>query len=112
MIRGYVPAAVRDVKLWYEQGRIPAGADVFTVSDALRSSDPDADDEELEYLATSAAMARAGQIAAEVDDRPAVVAVDVEGETQVLAGDVPVQRWAAVFVDDMLWYAVEEVGFL
>lgn len=110
MIRAYVPAGVPDVKGWYAEGFIPAGTSVHVVSDAVRADHPDADDEELEFIATTSAMAEAAALAA--DDRPAVVAIDIDEPAEQLAEPVAVQRWAAVFVDDLLWYATEEVPFL
>lgn len=110
MIRGYVPGGVGDVKRWFDDGQIPAGAPVRVVTAALRADNPQSDDEELEYLACLAAMEQAQVIAA--GDRVAVVAVDVGRAGDELAEPVPVQRWAAVFVDDMLWHAVDEVRFL
>lgn len=110
MNRAYVPAVLTDVVAWHAEGAIPAGVAVFPVTAAMRADQPAADTEELEYAATcqahEAALAMAG------DRRPAVVAIRHTGEEPTLAEAVPVADWAAVFVDDLLWYAVEEVPHL
>lgn len=110
MSRAYVPAALPDVVAWYAAGEIPAGTRVHPVTAAMRAGQPAADDEELEYAATLAAHAEA--VAAAGAARPAVVAIDYRGEAPALPDPVSTADWAAVFVDDLLWYAVEEVPHL
>lgn len=107
MSRVYVPGALTEVIAWFDAGAVPAGAPAFGISEASRAEHPDADEEELEYLATVEAHA------AVAAGRPAVVALDVADQGgQTLAADVPVSRWAAVFVDDLQWYSVAEIEHL
>ena len=106
MIRAYVPASLPQVLDWQEAGAIPAGTPVFGVTSALRAAHPEADDEELEYLATAAAHAAVDA------GRPAVIAIDVAALHDTLAADVPIRHWAALFVDDLQWYAVSELDAL
>lgn len=102
-----MPGDLAQVIAWYEAGTIPVGTTAFGVDEALRAQNPEADDEELEYLATVAAHA------AVTRGRPAVVALDVSHEPRgELAVDVPMADWAAVFVDDLQWFAVAEIGNL
>jgi hypothetical protein len=106
LIRAYVPATLPDVVAWYRAGAIPPGAAVVAVTAALRQAHPQADDEELEYLATGVARDLAP------GDRPAVLAVDLAEAAVVLSAPVPVADWAALFLDDLEWYAVEEIPHL
>lgn len=107
MIRVYVPGALTEVIAWFDAGGVPAGTGVHCVSEQLRAANPDADDEELEYLATQAAHA------AVAAGRPVVLAVDVtELAEGVLIEDAEVADWAALFVDDLQWFAVDEIDLL
>ena len=107
MIRAYAAASLPEVISWHDAGAIPAGTAAHCVTSRLRVDNPDADDEELEFLATVAARGEVTQ------GRPAVVAVDARVSADgTLAADVPVAAWAALFVDDLEWYAVSEVDSL
>lgn len=106
MTRAYVPATVAQVVAWHSAGAVPAGTPAVTVSQALREAHPQADEEELEYLATRQALDAAGGA------RPAVLAVDLPAEVPALTADVPVSAWAALFVGDLEWYAVGEIPHL
>ena len=107
MTRAYVGADLTQVLAWYDAGVIPAGTRAVSVTSALRQAHPEADEEELEFVATEVAHAQAA-------GRPAVVAIDVDGlnPNDTLVADVPVGRWAALLVDDLQWYAVSEVDSL
>lgn len=83
---------------------------MYPVTAQMRAEQPAADTEELEYAATCQAHDAAVALAGE--GRPAVIAIRHDNEEPVLAEAIPVARWAAVFVDDLLWYAVEEVPHL
>lgn len=122
MIRAYVPSTLPQVVAWYEAGSIPAGTPINAVTVALRSDHPDADEEELEFLATKAAEELSTVAAMTSGHRRATVAVDVPA-TNAAATDlgitamkltvgVPLADWAALFVDDLEWYAVDEIPHL
>lgn len=114
-MRVYVPATLAQVRAWHAAGGIPAETPANAVTAALRSQHPDADEEELEFLATRDAHAAA--VAAGAGERPAVLAVDVATSAQsaavssaVTLGDAaPVRDWAALFLDDLEWYAIGEL---
>jgi hypothetical protein len=106
LIRAYVPATVAEVVAWHAAGAVPAGTQRLTVTADLRGTQPGADDEELEFLVTTAAH----QVAIATGGRPAVLAVDVPQDGRDDA--VPVAQWAAVFIDDLQWYAIAEVPHL
>lgn len=115
MIRAYVPSTLPEVLDWFRAGAIPAGAAIQIVTDEVRATNQDADDEELEFLATQAADEQAAELATSRDHRRAVVAVnmpsgDVLGTASARA--VEVRDWAAVFVDDLQWHAVSEIPHL
>lgn len=97
MNRAYVAAELSQVIAWFDAGAVPAGTEAHTAP---------SDDEELEFAATAAARDSV------LHGRPAVVAVDAEVDHGVLAADAPVANWAALFVDDLEWYAVSEVDGL
>lgn len=79
---------------WFDAGAIPAGSPAHTAA---------GDDEELEFAATQAARDSV------VQGRPAVVAVDADVVDGALAAEVPVAAWAALFVDELEWYAISEI---
>lgn len=122
MIRAYVPSTLPEVVAWHADGRIPAGTQLHAVTDVLRRHYPDADEEELEFLATKAAEEVSTVAAMTSGRRRATVAVDVPAGDAVpirggvtsmtLTNDVPLADWAAVFVDDLEWYAVDEIPHL
>ena len=122
MIRAYVPSTLSEVLTWYEAGRIPAGTRVNAVTPVLRTAYPEADEEELEFLATKASEEMSSVSAMTSGQRRATVAVDVpqDGATAVEGGvtsmtltqDVPLPDWAALFIDDLEWYAVDEIPHL
>lgn len=122
MIRAYVPSTLPQVLQWHADATIPAGTGIHAVTAALRSAHPGADEEELEFLATKAAEEVSTVAAMTSGQRRATVAVDVaEQDAQTVAGGVtsmtlqrgvPLADWAAVFVDDLEWYAVDEVVHL
>jgi hypothetical protein len=122
LIRAYVPSTLPEVVGWYESGRIPAGTRVNAVTPALRGQHPDADDEELEFLATKAAEEISTVSAMTSGHRRATVAVDLPADavagvsgavtSMTTTADVPVADWAALFVDDLEWYAIEEIPHL
>lgn len=122
MIRAYIPSTLPEVVGWYESGLVPAGTRINAVTRALRAQYPDADDEELEFLATKAAEEISTVAAMTSGHRRATLAVDLPGEvaapvagavtSMTTTADVPVADWAALFVDDLEWYAIEEIPHL
>ena len=122
MIRAYVPSTLPQVVGWYESGRVPAGTRINAVTTTLRTQHPGADDEELEFLATKAAEEISTVAAMTSGHRRATLAVDlpVDAATEMDGGvtsmsttvDIPVVDWAALFVDDLEWYAIEEIPHL
>ena len=122
MIRAFVPSTLPEVVGWYESGLVPAGTRINAVTRALRAQYPDADDEELEFLATKAAEEISTVAAMTSGHRRATLAVDLPGEvaapvagavtSMTTTADVPVADWAALFVDDLEWYAIEEIPHL
>jgi hypothetical protein len=122
LIRAYVPSTLPEVVGWYESGLVPAGTRINAVTRALRAQYPDADDEELEFLATKAAEEISTVAAMTSGHRRATLAVDLPGEvaapvagavtSMTTTADVPVADWAALFVDDLEWYAIEEIPHL
>ena len=122
MIRAYVPSTLPEVVGWYESGLVPAGTRINAVTRALRAQYPDAVDEGLEFLATKAAEEISTVAAMTSGHRRATLAVDLPGEvaapvagavtSMTTTADVPVADWAALFVDDLEWYAIEEIPHL
>ena len=122
MIRAYVPSTLPEVEAWYQAGAVPAGTRIDVVTPSLRERYPGADDEELEFLATKAAQEVSTVAAMTSGRRRATLAVDlaaaaatrVPGESTAMTTlvDVPVADWAALFVDDLEWYAVDEIPHL
>lgn len=122
MIRAYVPSTLPEVVSWHTAGRVPAGTRVNAVTDGLRRDHPGADEEELEFLATKAAEEISSVAAMTSGQRRATLAVDIPaggaepvagGLTSLMTlGEVPVADWAALFVDDLEWYAVDEISHL
>jgi hypothetical protein len=122
VIRAYVPSTLPQVVAWHEAGAIPAGTPINAVTPALRSGYPDADEEELEFLATKAAEELSTVAAMTSGQRRATVAVDVPASnadvvaggttSMTLTADVPLADWAALFVDDLEWYAIAEIPHL
>lgn len=115
MIRAYVPSTLPEVIGWYRAGAIPAGVAIHVVTEELRGDNPDASDEELEFLATEAADEQAAELATSREHRRATVAVDlasddVRGMTSARA--IAVRDWASLFVDDLQWHAVSEIPHL
>ena len=117
-----MPSTLPEVVSWYETGAVPVGTRVNAVTDALRRDHPDADEEELEFLATKAAEETSTVAAMTSGQRRATLAIDLApGAVELVAGgstsmtttaDVPVSLWAALFVDDLEWYAVAEIPHL
>jgi hypothetical protein len=109
-VRVYVPCTVSQLRDIVTSGGV--GAVPFTahaVTERLRAEDPGADDEELEYLATTAAAQASLGLMAEGEKRRVVVAVDVPSVVPVETDDpstvqvddpVPFRQLAAVLVDD------------
>ncbi len=122
MIRAYVPSTLPEVEAWYQAGAVPAGTRVDVVTPALREQHPGADEEELEFLATKAAEEVSAVAAMTSGRRRATLAVDLApGAATAVPGastamttmsDIPVADWAALFVDDLEWYAVDEIPHL
>lgn len=122
MIRAYVPSTLPQVVAWYEAAAIPAGTAINAVTVALRVQNDGADEEELEFLATKAAQETSTVAAMTSGHRRATVAVDVgDDQAEIVPGgltsmtllvDVPLSHWAALFVDDLEWYAVAEIPHL
>lgn len=122
MIRAYVPSTLPDVIQWYDRGHLPAGTRIHAVTDALRAQHPHADEEELEFLATKAAEETSSVAAMTSGRRRATLAIDirddaVEGVAEAVTSlttrvEVPRVDWAALFVDDLQWYAVDEIPHL
>lgn len=121
-MRAYAPSTLPEVRNWYETGQIPSGARIHAVTAALRAENPHADEEELEFLATKAAEEASTVAAVTSGRRRTTVAVEVPltdtrpvagGLTSVeLTAPVPLADWVALFVDDLEWYAVQELPFL
>ena len=121
-MRAYVPATLPEVLRWYAGGAVPVGPRINAVTSSLRKQHPDADDEELEFLATKAAEETSTVAAMTTGQRRATLAVDLPADaTEPLPGatsslsttaEVPITDWAAVFVDDLQWYAVDEIAYL
>jgi hypothetical protein len=119
LIRAYVPSTLPEVQAWFLAGAVPAGTGINAVTAALREQHPEADEEELEFLATKAAEEISTVAAMTSGQRRATLAVDLAAQAaQAVVGgvtsmtttrDVPVADWAALFVDDLEWYAVEEI---
>jgi hypothetical protein len=80
LIRAYVPSTLPEVVGWYESGLVPAGTRINAVTRALRAQYPDADDEELEFLATKAAEEISTVAAMTSGHRRATLAVDLPAE--------------------------------
>jgi hypothetical protein len=88
----------------------------------LRTQHPDADDEELEFLATKAAEETSTVAAMTTGHRRATLAVDLPSDaveqlpgatsSLIMTAEVPIADWAALFVDDLQWYAVDEIPHL
>lgn len=122
MIRAYVPSTLPDVLAWYSAGAVPPGTTLNGVTAALRDSYPDADEEELEFLATKAAEELSTVAAMTSGRRRATIAVDVSADNvAAVAGgvtsmtathEIAVADWAALFVDDLEWYAIDEIPHL
>lgn len=122
MIRAYVPSTLPEVTDWHARGRVPAGTRINAVTPGLREAHPGADEEELEFLATKAAEEISTVAAMTSGRRRATLAIDVAPEhTEPVQGgltslstraDVPIADWAALFVDDLEWYAVAEIPHL
>jgi hypothetical protein len=111
-MRVYVPLTVARLRAAYDAAGItPLHGLVFGVTDGLRRDYPDADDEELEYLAMSdAARASLRLLGAEdgADWLRVVAAADVDdarGEPDLdraaarVSGEIPWRRVASVHVD-------------
>lgn len=118
-MRVYLPATLPRLARWLDAGQADLDADgqgqlAFAVTPALREWYHDADLDELEHAAQSAAAAGAIELLAGDPDAPrrrVVIAADIEDAAVsaapgrgraavVLAGPVPQQRWAAAMVDD------------
>jgi Family of unknown function (DUF6912) len=122
LIRAYVPGTLPEVVAWYENGAVPAGTRINAVTDGLRRDHPESDEEELEFLATKAAEETSTVAAMTSGQRRATLAIDLAPDAaELVAGgstsmtttaDVPVSLWAALFVDDLEWYAVAEIPHL
>lgn len=122
MIRAYVPSTLPDVIQWYHSGSLPAGTRIHAVTDELRAQYPHADEEELEFLATKAAEETSSVAAMTSGHRRATLAIDISADAvDHLPGgvtslsttvDVPRVDWAALFVDDLQWYAIDEIPHL
>lgn len=121
-MRAYVPSTLPEVIDWHARGRIPAGTRINAVTPALRKANLDADEEELEFLATKAAEETSTVAAMTSGRRRATLAIDlvpedavpVQGGPTSLAtrSEVPIECWAALFVDDLEWYAITEIPHL
>lgn len=123
-MRVYLPATLPLLRQWLAGGAVPAPRAGFAVTPALRSAEPGADEEELEYAATRLAVEAAAQLpAGPGDGRRVVLAVDadavvrddVAGAVEV-AVPVPWRAVAAGLVDaggadrgELLWYATQEL---
>lgn len=122
MIRAYVPSTLPTVLRWYHDGAVPPETVVHAVTAGLREGNPHADEEELEFLATKAAEEVSTVAAMTSGHRRATLAVDLTpgdaapasaGPTSMtLVRAVALADWAALFVDDLQWYAVEEIPHL
>ncbi len=121
-MRAYVPGTLPDVLRWHAAGAVPAGTRINAVTAALRKQHPDADDEELEFLATKAAEETSTVAAMTTGQRRATLAVDLPADAAeplpgatsslTMTAEVPIADWAALFVDDLQWYAVDEIPHL
>jgi hypothetical protein len=136
-MRVYLPATVPGVAGLLRTGELgPAPVPAHAVTPALRVDEPDADVEELEYLALRYAAAESLELlTAEPagDRRRVVLAADVPASAVTprpgvgpaavtLDVAVPLERVASAHVDergadpdadpDLLWYAPQELGQL
>jgi hypothetical protein len=126
-MRVYLPADVPAVRALIADGALRCPV-AHAVTDALRAEVPDADEEELEYLALLAAAADSAEsrppglrVVLAADVPSTAVAGPLEGSvTGVRLGQqVPIADVAAAHVDetaagdpddrDLLWYAVQEL---
>jgi hypothetical protein len=109
-VRVYVPCTLSQLRDIVTSGGVgPVPFTAHAVTDRLRAEEPDADDEELEYVATTAAAQASLGLMAEGEKRRVVVAVDVPSVVPVETDDpstvqvddpVPFRQLAAVLVDD------------
>ncbi|KRF18787.1 hypothetical protein ASG90_02495 [Nocardioides sp. Soil797] len=136
-VRVYVPVTAAALAELVEQGRLPGPLDAHAVTDELRASWPDGDDEQWEYAALAAAADEAWQARGSGALRRHVVAADVasvepredrEGEVTGVrvVGDLVWKRVAAAHVDtddlvsgpdpdggpELAWFATQEISTL
>lgn len=125
--RVYVPVSVADLVALVNEGRLAGPLRAHAVTEELRSSWPEADEDTWEYAALMAAAAASRPTTA---GRRRVVAADVRlvepdpGEdptTVMLPGDVTWKGVAAAHVDtgdgaheddDLAWFASQEIAHL
>ena len=114
--RVYLPVSAAQLRLLAVTGELPGSHPVFTVSDARRRGDPQAEEEELEYDALCEAAEvdlgpRRIVLAADVDLPPGEPhAVDGIARAQVVA--VHVSQAGADEEEELLWYDVSELDQL
>ena len=129
--RIYLPLTVADADALAGPTAAVSPATAYAVTEALRSSLPGADEEELEYAAMTEAAAAAGRHrggdlvrravgAADVDPR----AVEERGDPQEparigLRAAVPLQSFVSLHLDeepggadDLLWYDITEIDLV
>jgi len=113
-LRVYVPATVPLLAQWLAAGQATATAPAFAVTPTLREWYYEADIDELEHAAQSAAAVGALRLLAADPAAPSrriVIAADLDeggwspdpdsGRAAVrLAGPVPMARWGSALVDD------------
>ena len=98
VIRAYVPSTLPEVLAWYERfakgepGAIKAAQEVSTMA----------------AMTTGQRRATLAVDVAQSDVAPA----DRGVTSLTLSADVPRAAWAALFVDDLQWYAIDEIAHL
>ena len=99
----------------------PRGHPINAVTSSLRKQHPDADDEELEFLATKAAEETSTVAAMTTGQRRATLAVDLPADATEPCPVRPAPEHdrrgsdhglGSGFVDDLQWYAVDEIAYL
>ncbi len=87
----------------------PQGGVVFAVTDDLRSEYPDADDEELEYLAMSDAARACLRLLAAAPDDEAQLRVVISADVQTVVATPDLDRAAASIQGSVKWKQIASV---
>lgn len=128
-VRVYVPVTERDLVDLVADGRLPGPRRAHAVTERLRSSWPEADDDSWEYAALMAAaiasrpsgVGRRRVVAADVSRADPTTGPDDDPTRVDLPGDVAWKGVAAAHVDtadgagdddDLAWFATQEIAHL